>query len=181
MIAYFIIFNHQIPYMVSSISIQCSHTTSNKILSHTIFKLQWLSTVSNRIQTPYPRNNTLQDFPASISSMFPPPPRKHGVPTARNLFLSSCELSHLLFSLPGEHGNDFFAWPIIYHHSRVDRTVTTAFHTIQRWSLTTHLDHLCFIMVFPSQKTQASKITAWLFVCWLTIHCLTSTSRRKSP
>ena len=60
---------------------------------------------------------------------FPP---KHGVPTARNSFLSSCELSHLLFSLPGEHGNYFFAWHILYHHSRMGRNVTTAFHTIQR-------------------------------------------------
>ena len=151
MIVYFIIiFNHQIPYMVSSISIQCSHTTSNKIfVSYDFYKLQWLPTVSNRIQTPYPPNNILQDFPASISSMFFFPP-KHGVPTARNLFLSSRELSHLLFSLPGEHGNYIFAQHILYHHSRIGRNVTTAFHTIQRWSLTTHLDHLYFIIVFPS-------------------------------
>ena len=151
-IHFIIIFNHQIPYMVSSTSIQCLHTTSNKIfVSYHFYKLRWLPTASNRIQTPSPKNSILQDFPASISSMSPPHPRpKYGVPTARNLFISSCELSHLLFSLPGEHGNYFFAWHILYHHSCIGRNVTTAFHTIQRWSLTTHLDHLYFIIGFPS-------------------------------
>lgn len=180
MIAYFIIFNHQIPYMVSSKPFNAHIQLQIKSLSHTIFINSSgfpLYQTKSKLLTPETTFSKIS-LPASPVCLFPP---KHRVPTARNLFLSSCELSHLLFSLPGEHGNDFFAWPILYHHSRVDRNVTTAFHTIQRWSLTTHLDHLCFIMVFPSQKTQASKITAWLFVCWFTIHCLTSTSRRKSP
>ena len=41
-----------------------------KSLSHCHFyKLQWLPFASNRIQTPYPTNNTLHNCPASLSSM----------------------------------------------------------------------------------------------------------------
>lgn len=151
MIVYFIIiFNHQIPYMVSSISIQCSHTTSNKIfVSYDFYKLQWLPTVSNRIQTPYPKNNILQDFPASISSMF------FFLPSMGYPLLETCFYPHVSWvtcsSLCLENTETiFFAQHILYHHSRIGRNVTTAFHTIQRWSLTTHLGHLYFIIIFPS-------------------------------
>lgn len=152
MIIYFIIiFSHQIPYMVSSISIQCLNTQLQiKSLSHTIFINSGgfpLYQTESKLLTPKTAFSKIS-LPASPVCF--PPPAKYGVPTARNLFLSSCELSHLLFSLPGEHGNYFFAWHILYHHSCIGRNVTTAFHTVQRWSLTTHLDHLYFIIIFPS-------------------------------
>ena len=91
-IHFIIIFNHQIPYMVSSTSIQCLHTTSNKIfVSYHFYKLRWLPTASNRIQTPYPKNSILQDFPASISSMSPPTP----APSTGYPLLETCLYLHV--------------------------------------------------------------------------------------
>ena len=121
-------------------------------MSHTIFINSSgfpLHQTESKLLTPKTAFSKIS-LPASPVCSSPHPRPKYGVPTARNLFLSSCELSHLLFSLPGEHGNYFFAWHILYHPSCIGRNVTTAFHTIQRWSLTTHLDHLYFIIVFPS-------------------------------